>query len=95
MDALLLALQLLATEVDWRQTRQIAAHPAQYQEENPLLREHPTAGEVNRHFLLYEAAVLGGAAAFPEHRTAILGGSLAVEVVLTQHNKALGLKWRF
>ena len=36
---------------DWSQTRDIAAHPQQFREQNILLGAHPSIGAVNRHFI--------------------------------------------
>jgi hypothetical protein len=36
--------------VDWGQTRNIAFHPDDYHEFNPILGRHPSAGTVNTHF---------------------------------------------
>ena len=35
------------TLLDWNQTLQIARHPEEYSETNPVLGEHPSVGKVN------------------------------------------------
>lgn len=37
---------------DWGQTLDIADHPGEFYERNPVLGRHPSRGEVNRWFLL-------------------------------------------
>jgi len=37
--------------MDWMQTRQIARHPEEYHEENPILGKHPSVSEVNQYMV--------------------------------------------
>jgi hypothetical protein len=94
-DAGLLAIQLLFTAADWRQTRYISAHPAQYYDHNPLLGPHPSAEHVNRHFIVYESVVLTSSLLSPEYRTEILGISASVEVGFVAHNYSIGIRANF
>lgn len=56
----------LATEyIDWRQTRYIAKHPERYTEINPILGEHPSAGEVDRLFVATTLAHLAIVSTIP------------------------------
>jgi hypothetical protein len=40
------------TIIDWGQTRNIAKHPDDYGESNPILGRHPSVGRVNTYFPL-------------------------------------------
>lgn len=51
--------------IDWAQTRTIAAHPEKYHEMNPVVGEHPSAGNVNRYFAATTLLHLGVAYALP------------------------------
>lgn len=78
--------------VDWLQTRAIARNPHRWREKNPLLPEHPTVAQVNRHFAV--GALLLGAAvyAWPEHRMSVLAAVVAVEVLVVGRNHYLGIR---
>lgn len=86
----------LAILADWAQTRQIAKNPDKWRETNELLGEHPSVGDVNRHFLIYGATV--GILAHispPPIRKALLGGVLVYQIDLVSENYSLGIevKW--
>jgi hypothetical protein len=40
--------------LDWLQTHQIATHPNQWSETNPILGKHPSVGKVNSYFIACE-----------------------------------------
>jgi hypothetical protein len=49
----MLELSWLALDiVDWGQTLHIAKNPDEFHETNPLLGDHPSVSEVNRHFII-------------------------------------------
>lgn len=86
----------LATRVvDWGQTRYIARHPDRFRELNPLLPEHPTLGDVNRHFLVSTAVMLAAAHYLPQYRSTLLKVWFAVGVGMTGRNAALGVRFDF
>jgi len=84
------------TAADWAQTRNIARHPARWHETNPLLGEHPSVGEVDRHFAL--SAMLGAAAlhALPtRYRDWALNAGLVIEATCVANNLRLGIGIKF
>lgn len=81
--------------VDWGQTRHIARHPDKFRELNPLLPEHPTLGEVNRHFLVSTAVMLAAAHYLPQYRKAMLQVWVAVGVIGTARNAHIGVRFDF
>lgn len=81
--------------VDWGQTRYIARHPDKFRELNPLLPEHPTLGDVNRHFLVSTAVMLAAAHYLPQYRSTLLKVWFAVGVGMTGRNAALGIRMEF
>lgn len=86
----------LATRVvDWGQTRYIARHPDLFRELNPLLPEHPTLGDVNRHFLVSTAVMLAAAHYLPQYRKAMLQVWVAVGVIGTARNAHIGVRLDF
>lgn len=58
--------------VDWGQTRYIAKHPDRFREVNPLIGDHPSLGEVNRHFIVSTALMFAAAHYLPQYRTRLL-----------------------
>lgn len=58
--------------VDWGQTRYIAKHPDRFREVNPLIGDHPSIGEVNRHFIVSTALMFAAAHYLPQYRTRLL-----------------------
>jgi hypothetical protein len=87
---------VLATRlVDWGQTRNIARHPERWRELNPLLPEHPTLGEVNRHFLVSTALMFAAAHYLPQYRKTMLQVWFAVGVGVTARNAAIGIRMEF
>ncbi len=95
-DKALGTVALLATVVDWGQTRHIAKHPERFRETNPMLGEHPSVSDVNRHFAI---AIVGGgliAHFLPgEIRPWFLGGAAVVEIGFGINNASLGIKMDF
>lgn len=86
----------LATRVvDWGQTRYIARNPDRFRELNPLLPEHPSLGDVNRHFLVSTAVMLAAAHYLPQYRKAMLQVWVAVGVIGTARNAHIGVRFDF
>lgn len=84
------------TAADWAQTRNIGRHPVSWHETNPLLGPHPSAAEVDRHFV---ASALIGAAilhALPtRYRDAALTAGIVIEAGCVANNLRLGVGIRF
>lgn len=89
------AAALAVTAVDWAQTRYIAAHPDRFRELNPLLPDHPTLGQVNRHFV--RSILITGLVAhlLPEYRLAILRTTAVLELGVTARNAYIGIGVKF
>jgi hypothetical protein len=62
---------------------------------NPLLPDHPSTSQVNRHFLIGGLIIGGVLWAFPEQRTIILSVMTTVEIVNVGRNYAIGIKTSF
>jgi hypothetical protein len=82
--------------VDWGQTRYIAKHPELYQENNVILGKHPSVGRVNAYF----GTVIVGNLLLADwlstrNRKLWLGTVTAVELVVTAHNRNIGIKLSF
>lgn len=86
---------VVATVVDWAQTRYISDHPI-FHETNPILGKHPSIGRVNNYFA---ASLLGGALvmdALPtEYRTMALKAGLVLEVLVVSNNARIGVGVKF
>jgi len=82
--------------IDALQTRNIAAHPDQWYEQNNYLGSHPTIGAVNRYFLVGSALHAGIAYLLPEkYRAPFQYGTIAIEVGYVAHNFSLGVQAKF
>lgn len=84
------------TAADWAQTRHIARHPSRWHETNPLLGEHPSTGQVDRHFAV--SALIGAAAlhALPtRYRDWALNAGLMIEAGCVANNLRLGIGIKF
>ncbi len=92
-----LALAYLGTRVlDWSQSRYIAKHPDQYRETNPFMRDHPSLGEVNRHFIIGTGAGLLVADLLPQRwRDAGLYILVGVSGAHVLHNFSIGIGLSF
>ena len=81
---------------DWLQTRQIAKHPDQFHEYNPILGEHPSQGKVNLYFLAVTGGLLLIADFLPtEWRTPALYAVAAVQTVAVANNLSHGISIRW
>lgn len=86
---------LALTAIDWGQTRNISRNPDRFKELNPLVGEHPSLGQVNRHFIV-SAALIGLAAHYlPEYRDVILKMHVGLQVANTARNFSIGLRVEF
>jgi hypothetical protein len=77
---------------DWAQTRTIAAHPARWNEMNPILGSHPSAARVDAWFAA--SAVLHVVAAYalpPRWRTPFQLVSIQAEGLVVSRNVAIGI----
>lgn len=84
------------TAADWAQTRNIARHPVRWHETNPLLGEHPSVAQVDRHFAA--SAIIGAAAlhALPtRYRDWALNAGLVIEATCVANNLRLGIGVKF
>lgn len=85
-----------AMAMDWRQTQVIAMNPGRWRELNPVLGEHPSIGQVNRHFLWNGLLMSGIAYCLPSTwRKGYLVAVTAVEVSFARHNYNLGIRFGF
>lgn len=96
VDFALLTAATTALVLDWGQTRRIARNPDEFYEKNTLLGDHPSTGDVDKHF----AAALLGTIVIAEilpsyYRKTWLGVVTAVEVGFVQQNYQLGIKMDF
>jgi hypothetical protein len=89
---------------DWMQTRYIVQHPAVGQgvrchylmESNPVLGQHPTAQKVNIYFPSLMAAHYEADKLMDErYKTWFEGGTIAAELVMVLHNRAIGIGFGF
>jgi hypothetical protein len=81
---------------DEQQTEQIARNPARWVEENRILGTHPSVGAVRGYF----AGVAVGSTALlwalpPSARPYAQGAQIGVEIIVTQHNRGIGLHGSF
>lgn len=82
--------------IDYKTTLQIAKHPNEYREANPLLGEHPSVGEVNTFFIIATVAHPIISYALPkEYRKAFQYISIGVSGTASITNVWSGLKIRF
>ena len=96
VDYLLGTTAVAALVVDWGQTRYIAKHPEAYREMNIFLGEHPSVGRVNTYFtgVIIGTVVLANWLT-PANRKVFLGTITGVELLVTNHNRGLGVKIAF
>ena len=81
---------------DWSTTQNMTHRYDQgYYERNPLLGPHPTASQVNLHFLIAVPTVYLLADQFPEYRKEILQAVGAIELIAVGNNLRLGLHFQF
>jgi len=92
--AILLAASVMHT-IDWRQTQYIVKNPDRFRELNPLLPDHPTMSQVNRHFLIGGLVIYLLADQFPTMRSTILMTYISLQVVNTVRNYHVGLRLDF
>ena len=83
------------TVTDYLQTRHIAKNPHKWRELNPMLPDHPSLGDVNRHFLRSALAGVALVHFFPEHRLTILRTVAVFQFGITARNAHLGIRMEF
>ena len=95
--AILWALMNLSIMADWHQTRYIANHPDTYWEEyNPILKGHPSQGEVDAFFIWHLAFNNGVMIALPKsYRPYYAGAVTAWQTRVVIRNNGVGLKIEF
>jgi len=89
------ALAVTAGAIDWLQTRNIARNPDRWRERNPRLPDHPTIGQVNRHFATGLVAGALIAHFVPEYRLPFLRTVAVVQFGFALHNAHMGISIRF
>jgi len=89
------ALAVTAGAIDWLQTRNIARNPDRWRERNPRLPDHPTLGQVNRHFATGLVAGALIAHFVPEYRLPFLRTVAIVQFGFAIHNARMGISIRF
>jgi hypothetical protein len=81
---------------DYKQTEQIVEDSYDWHETNPLLGPHPSQHAINRYFVGYSIASGIATWAMPSRfRPWWQGGQIAVEIVVTQRNRSIGIKGAF
>ena len=82
--------------IDYAQTRNIAANPYKWYEQNNYLGAHPTTGAVNRYFLVGSILHFGVSKLLPEkYRAPFQYGTIAIEVGYVAHNYSIGISAKF
>jgi hypothetical protein len=87
---------LVATAIDYGQTRFIAKNTWTQHETNPFMARYPSMGSVNTHFIVLPIAaylILDNISS--ENRTWALRMISAVEIGFVAHNYSLGIKTSF
>jgi len=95
-DTALEAVWQVGHVADWMQTRQVAKHPAQWEELNPILGKHPSVGKVDTYMLGAALAHYGISYALPkEYRGIWQYISITVKYGVVGYNSAIGVsvKW--
>lgn len=81
---------------DWGQTRDAAAHPGRYVEQNPILGEHPARAQIDKYFVA--TALLHTGIAYvlpPDWRRAWQQITIGFEVGVVARNARIGLQVNF
>lgn len=81
--------------VDWAQTRHIANNPHKFHELNPLLPNHPSIGQVNRHFIISGLIIGALAHNLPQYRSLLLKTYIGYQTINTVRNYHIGIKMEF
>jgi hypothetical protein len=81
---------------DWGTTLEIARHPNEYKEYNPLLGHHPSVGKVNTYFIAGAVAHFGVSYLLPkEWRPWWQYASIGISGACAVHNLNVGLRIKF
>lgn len=90
------AAYLVLHTADWAQTRYIAAHPEQFNEDNKILGNNPSDSEVNRYFILTGLLHAGIAYALPERwRRGFQIVTIGIEAGVVSNNYQIGVQLKF
>lgn len=90
------AVYLVLHTADWAQTRYIAAHSEQFNEDNQFLGNDPSDSEVNRYFILTGLLHTGIAYALPEKwRRGFQIVTISIEASVVSHNYRIGVNMNF
>ena len=81
--------------IDWGQTRHIAKNPDRFYERSPLLPNHPSMGQVNRHFIISGIIIASAAHFLPQYRSQLLKIHIGYQTINTVRNFHIGLKGDF
>lgn len=93
-DNTLLAAAVAVSTIDWLQSRDIVRR-SEFHERNWFMPDRPSMGEVNNHYLIRTALIVGLSLTFPEYRSSILGAYVAVGLITIGHNAHIGLRVRY
>jgi len=81
---------------DWATTHNMThRYNEGYYEHNPILGSHPTAAQLNLHFLVAVPLIYLAADQVPEYRKEILEAVGAVELIVVANNLRIGLHFQF
>jgi hypothetical protein len=81
---------------DWATTHNMThRYNEGYYENNPILGSHPTAAQLNLHFLVAVPLIYLVADQVPEYRKEILEAVGAVELIAVANNLRIGLHFQF
>lgn len=85
-----------AIVTDCGQARYAVHHSDQFKENNLILGEHPSLGRVNAYFSTYiVGSLLVANWLTPYNRKLFLGTVTAVELIVINHNRSIGVKIAF
>lgn len=95
-DTALEATYLALHAVDWGQTLYISSHPLEHWENNRILGDTPSRGEVNRYFFITGMAHVGISYLLPQpYRRYWQYAWIGAEVTSTYKNYVAGVKFDF
>jgi len=81
---------------DWGQTLEVANHPDEYHETNPVLGSHPSRGRVNAYFIA--TGILHPVVSYVlprPYRELWQYGTIGIEIICVGNNAAIGVGFGF
>jgi hypothetical protein len=82
--------------IDWGQSLNVAAHPDQYHEINPIMGEHPSRGRVNLYMASSLLAHIGITHVLPAKcRPYFQGITIGIKAGVVANNLSVGLRLGF